>query len=517
MESTNNTVLRMKGITKSFPGVRALDDVSFDLSAGEVHVLLGENGAGKSTLIKVISGAYLKDRGEIEIDGQNVDITGPRHAQELGVATVYQEFNLVPYLSVAENIFLGRQPMKGKLFRVIDRARMNTEAADLLRSLDIEVNPRTLIRHLGVASKQMVEIAKVFAVQARICIFDEPTATLTSQETQRLFEVIRKFKAEGIGVIYISHRLEEVFQIGDRITVMRNGQYVATKLRAEVSAGDLVEMMIGRRTGDTPARTSYATDREVLKVEGLRGPRFRDINLRVNEGEIVGLAGLVGAGRTEVLRAIFGADKAAAGTVSLNGHACRIKTPRSAVWRKIALLPEDRKKDALVLCRSVEENIILSSLDSVSRLGVLNKPRIALRVKEFVDKLRIRTPSTRQLVGYLSGGNQQKVIIARWLSAESDLVMFDEPTRGIDVGTKQEVYSLMFDMAAHGKALLVVSSEIPELLRVCDRIYVMHEGRISAELKNEDLTSDMILHAAFGRAHQNPARAPDIGTGSGKE
>jgi ribose transport system ATP-binding protein len=503
MDRDDAMILRMQGICKQFPGVRALDNVSFALRAGEVHVLLGENGAGKSTLIKIISGAYSKDQGDIFLNEERTEIENPRHAQELGIATVYQEFNLVPFLSVAENIFLGRQPMKGKVIRVIDKARMNSQATSLLRGLDIDVNPRTLIRHLGVASKQMVEIARVFAVQAKICIFDEPTATLTSQETQRLFEVIRKFKAEGIGIIYISHRLEEVFEIGDRITVMRNGKYVGTTERAEVSAGELVEMMIGRKTGDVTPRTSSGIGKEVLRVENLRGKRFRDINLSVRAGEIVGLAGLVGAGRTEVLRAIFGADKPFGGAVFLNGHPCRISSPRSAVSHKIALLPEDRKKDALVLCRSVEENVTLSSLDSVARLGVLSKSKISSRVRSFVEKLKIRTPSTRQLVAYLSGGNQQKVIIARWLCAESDLVMFDEPTRGIDVGTKPEVHNLMFEMAAGGKAILVVSSEIPELLKVCDRIYVMHEGRIAVELKNKNLTSDTILHAAFGRPVQD--------------
>lgn len=507
METVGVSVLRMSGISKQFPGVRALDDVSFDLRPGEVHALLGENGAGKSTLIKIISGAYLKDRGEILINGQKVEIGNPHHAQQLGVATVYQEFNLVPYLSVAENIFLGRQPLKGRVVRVIDRSWMNAEAHRLLRSLEIDINPRTLIRHLGVASKQMVEIAKVFAIRAKICIFDEPTATLTSQEVQKLFEVIRRFKAEGIGIIYISHRLEEVFEIGDRVTVMRNGKLIATKPLSEVAAGELVEMMIGRRTEELLQRKPYSDGKEVLRVENLCGKRFRDVSLSVRAGEIVGLAGLVGAGRTEVLRAIFGADRISSGTVYLHGVARRIASPGSAVAHKIALLPEDRKKDALVLCRSVEENVMLSSLGTVSRAGILNKYKIAARVKEFIRKLSIRTPSLRQQVGYLSGGNQQKVIIARWLSAESDFVMFDEPTRGIDVGAKLEVYSLMFEMAAGGKGILVVSSEIPELLKVCDRIYVMHEGRVSAEMKNQSVTSDMILHAAFGRARVGPAAA----------
>jgi len=510
-------VLQMSGISKHFPGVRALDEVSFDLRPGEVHALLGENGAGKSTLIKIISGAYLKDGGEVLINGEKVEIGNPHHAQELGVATVYQEFNLVPFLSVAENIFLGRQPLRGRVISVIDRPRMYAEARALLERLDIDINPRTLIRHLGVASKQMVEIAKVFAIRAKICIFDEPTATLTSQEVARLFEVIRRFKAEGIGIIYISHRLEEVFEIGDRITVMRNGKVIATRGRSEVSAGQLVEMMIGRKTEDLLQRAPSADGREVLRVEGLSGKRFRDIDLSVRAGEIVGLAGLVGAGRTEVLRAIFGADRCTSGTVCVNGVTRRFTSPRAAVTHKIALLPEDRKKDALVLCRSVEENVMLSSLGSVSRAGILSKRKIAQRVRDFIQRLSIRTPSPRQLVGYLSGGNQQKVIIARWLSAESDLVMFDEPTRGIDVGAKLEVYALMFRMAAGGKAILVVSSEIPELLQVCDRIYVMHEGRISAEMKNQSLTSDMILHAAFGRVGGDAQRTAQASGLPGKE
>jgi ribose transport system ATP-binding protein len=502
MQRSNGTVLDLVGITKTFPGVVALDNVDFDLRRGEVHVLLGENGAGKSTLIKVISGAYKKDAGVIRIDGKEIEIHNPRHAQELGIATVYQEFNLIPYMSVAENIFIGRQPLKRGILRVIDRPRMKMEAVELLKSLEIEMDPKTFVQKLGVAQKQMVEIAKAFSVKSKICIFDEPTAALTPNEIQELFQLIRRLKGEGVGIIYISHRLEEVFDIGDRITVLRNGLYVDTKDIKEVCSADLVEMMIGRQVEETQIDRDRELGQEMLRVENLSGERFRNVNLSIKRGEIVGLAGLIGSGRTELLRGIFGADPVKEGEVHINDEKLKIKEPKHALKKKIALLPEDRKVDGLVMCRPVEENITLSSLDNVSVLSILKKAKMQKLVKNFIRKLDIKTPSSKQLVVYLSGGNQQKVIIARSLCAECDVLLFDEPTRGIDVGAKQEVHSLMKDLAHQGAALLVVSSEIPELMRICDRIYVMHEGRISGEFYTENLTSDMILNAAFGHTEK---------------
>jgi len=433
------------------------------------------------------------------IDGREIEVHNPRHAQELGIATVYQEFNLIPYLSVAENIFLGRQPLKKGPLRRIDKPRMNKEAYELLKSLEIEIDPKILVRKLGVAQKQMIEIAKVFSVKSKICIFDEPTAALTPNEIQELFKLIKRLKTQGVGIIYISHRLEEVFKIGDRITVLRNGQFVGTKGADEVSTADLVEMMIGRRMEETRIDKGGKIGKEVLRVENLSGEKFQDVSLALREGEIVGLAGLIGSGRTEVLRAIFGADSIKSGSVSLKGESIKIREPRHALRKRIALLPEDRKVHGLVMCRPVEENVILSSLDDVSTVGVLNKLKIFRRVKDFVEKLDIKTPGQKQLVVYLSGGNQQKVIIARWLCAQCDVFLFDEPTRGIDVGAKQEVHNLMKNLANQGATLLVVSSEIPELMKICNRIYVMHEGRISAEFFSENMTSDMILNAAFGR------------------
>jgi ribose transport system ATP-binding protein len=495
----DSDLVRLKGIVKHFPGVLALNRVDFDVRRGEVHVLVGENGAGKSTLIKIISGAYRKDEGEIILEGKPVEIHSPRHAQHLGIATVYQEFNLVPFMSVAENIFLGRQLKKGRYVPILDRARMNKEARTLLEYLDLDINPRTLVRDLGVAQKQMVEIAKAFSVQAKLFILDEPTATLTFNETGRLFQLIERLKAEKLGIIYISHRLEEVFKVGDRITVMRNGEYVATRSVDEVATNDLVEMMIGRKIEETFRFSKRTIGPVLLETEDLSGKKFRDININVKEGEIVGLAGLVGAGRTEVLRGIFGADKVTAGSVYLKGNRLPASGPEHSVKKRIALLPEDRKKHGLISCRSVEENISISSLPHYCRFGMISKPKLFRRVRELVQKLAIKTPGLKQAVMYLSGGNQQKVIIARWLAADSDLILFDEPTRGIDVGAKQEVYSLMHEMAGSGKGIIVVSSEIPELLRTCDRIYVMHEGTIKAEFGNKDLSSEQILNAAFGR------------------
>jgi len=499
MDASQSTIMDLRDITKTFPGVLALDSVDFNLKRGEVHALVGENGAGKSTLIKIISGAYRKDAGRMVIDGREIEVHNPRHAQELGIATVYQEFNLIPYLSVAENIFLGRQPLKKGPLRRIDKPRMNKEAYELLKSLEIEIDPKILVRKLGVAQKQMIEIAKVFSVKSKICIFDEPTAALTPNEIQELFKLIKRLKTQGVGIIYISHRLEEVFKIGDRITVLRNGQFVGTKGADEVSTADLVEMMIGRRMEETRIDKGGKIGKEVLRVENLSGEKFQDVSLALREGEIVGLAGLIGSGRTEVLRAIFGADSIKSGSVSLKGESIKIREPRHALRKRIALLPEDRKVHGLVMCRPVEENVILSSLDDVSTVGVLNKLKIFRRVKDFVEKLDIKTPGQKQLVVYLSGGNQQKVIIARWLCAQCDVFLFDEPTRGIDVGAKQEVHNLMKNLANQGATLLVVSSEIPELMKICNRIYVMHEGRISAEFFSENMTSDMILNAAFGR------------------
>jgi ribose transport system ATP-binding protein len=492
-------ILKLHNITKQFPGVLALDKVSFDLYKGEVHVLLGENGAGKSTLIKIISGAYKKDEGEIFINGQKIEILGPSHAQRLGISTVYQEFNLVPYLNVAENIFLGRNPMKNLVIPVIDKKTMYSQARELLKYLGIDINPKTQIWKLGVAEKQMVEIAKVFSINSRICIFDEPTATLTSEEKDRLFALIRKLKDEAIGIIFISHRLEEVFEIGDRITVMRNGQYIATVNKQDISKSELIELMIGKKIHEEDRERKKNIGEEVLRVENLCGRKFNDVNLSVRRGEIVGLAGLVGAGRTEVLRAIFAADRLKTGNIYLRGKLVKLKNPQDAVNNKVGLLPEDRKKHGLIMCLSVGENIIISSYDFVSKFGILNKIKILNIIKDYIQKLRIKTPTFKQLVIYLSGGNQQKVVIARWLSANSDLILLDEPTRGIDVGAKQEVHNLIFEMAANGKAILVASSEIPELLRICDRIYVMHEGCVMAEFINENLRSDQILHAAFGK------------------
>jgi ribose transport system ATP-binding protein len=502
MENSDSTIMELSGITKSFPGVLALDGVDFDLKRGEVHALVGENGAGKSTLIKIISGAYKKDAGSVRLNGEATEIHNPRHAQELGIATVYQEFNLIPYLSVAENIFLGRQPMKRGLIRTIDRPGMNRAAYQLLKSLEIELDPKTTVRKLGIAQKQMVEIAKAFSVKSKICIFDEPTATLTPNEIQELFMLIKRLKSQGVGIIYISHRLEEVFRIGDRITVLRNGQYVGTKRADEVTTAVLVEMMIGRKMEDTRPDLGRQKGPEVLRVENLSGKNFSDVSLSIHESEIVGLAGLIGSGRTEVLRAIYGADSIKSGQIFLKGEKIKVRDPRQSLKRRIALLPEDRKVHGLVMCRSVEENVILSSLDEVSTAGILNKLKIHRRVKSYIERLDIRTPSHKQLAMYLSGGNQQKVIIARWLCAECDVLLFDEPTRGIDVGAKQEVHNLMRDLAGHGAALLVVSSEIPELMKICDRIYVMHEGGIAAEFSAENLTSDMILNAAFGQTRK---------------
>jgi len=494
----NQPILEARDISKSFPGVKALDRVNFQLFEGEILGLVGENGAGKSTLMKILSGVYSPDEGEIIFRGDCLTCRNSLEAARAGIGMVHQELSLLPNLTVAENIYLGRENRFIK-WGVINWKKMYAAAQKRLDQLGFSMNPKAVTHSIPFSERQMVEIAKAFSVKSKICIFDEPTAALTPNEIKELFLLINRLKKEKVGIIYISHRLEEVYEIGSRITVLRNGRYIDTKPAGAVTTNDLVEMMIGRSVDELLYEKEGKIGAEVLRVENLGGARFKNINMSVRAGEIVGLAGLVGAGRTEVLRGIFGADRITEGSVYLRGEKLNIREPKEALRHKIALLPEDRKDQGLVLCRPVEENIILSSLDSVCWAGVLKKNKIGKRVKHYIDSLSIKTPSQKQIARNLSGGNQQKVIIARWLSANCDVMLFDEPTRGIDVGAKQEVYALITDLAKNGTAIVVVSSEIPELLRICDRIYVMHEGEIKKELPIQQASTDKILNAAFGR------------------
>lgn len=491
-------LLEMRGITKQFPGVLALDDVSLDLREGEVHCLLGENGAGKSTLMKILAGAQPADRGDILIGGRPAAVTSPARARELGVSMIYQEFNLSPFLSVAENIFLGREPRIGKT-PFIDGARLRRDAEEVLRHMGVTLDVRLPVNRLSVAQMQMVEIAKAVSVNARILVMDEPSATLTDHELASLFTLIGELRGRGMGILYISHRLEEVFQIGDRATIMRDGRHVATRDVADLTREDIIRMMVGRELTEEFPKLSLPRGAERLRVEGLtREGLFHDVGFSLHAGEIVGLTGLVGSRRTEVVRAIFGADRLTSGRVFVDGKEVAVSSPRDAIAHGVGLLTEDRKNQGLVLGMSVRENITLANLGALVR-GIFVKGGAERRVAEdFVRELQIKTPSVEQAVQLLSGGTQQKVVLARWLFTNAGILMFDEPTRGVDVGAKTEIFRLMNALLERGAAVLMVSSELPEVLGMCDRILVMHEGRLAGELSRAEATQERIMQLATG-------------------
>jgi ABC-type sugar transport system ATPase subunit len=488
-------LLQMRGIRKSFPGVLALDGVDLELHAGEVLALLGENGAGKSTLIKVLAGAHTPDAGTIHIGGAEASIRSPVDARRAGVAVIYQEFNLVPALTAAENIFLGCEPVRGGLIRTGEEAR---RARELFRRVGVEVDPAAVCRRLSVAQQQVVEIAKALAADARILVMDEPSATLTPREVERLFAVVRELKAQGIGVIYISHRLDEIFAVADRVMVLRDGRHVGTRPVSRISREELIEMMVGRRLDQEFPRRQAAVGSPRLVVRHLRrGDKVRDVSLTVRGGEVVALTGLVGSGRTETARLIFGADRPDGGSVELDGRPLAIRRPRDAIAAGIVLLTEDRKAQGLVPAHSVRANFGLPNLDRFSRLGVVNQRRELEAFDRFAHSLRIRVTHPEQPVKNLSGGNQQKVVLAKWLARNCAVVIFDEPTRGIDVGAKYEIYLLINELAAAGKAILLISSELPEVLGMADRILVMHEGRITGEITDvAGATQEQVMRLA---------------------
>ncbi|MBM3457384.1 MAG: sugar ABC transporter ATP-binding protein [Armatimonadetes bacterium] len=488
----------MRGISKRYPGVVALHEVSFSLRPGEVHALVGENGAGKSTLMKILAGAEHKDAGEIRLEGQPVQIQGPHDALERGINIIYQEFNLVPHLSAAENIYLGREPA-ARLPGFIDFRKLYGDAQAVMDSLGVRVDVRAEVSQLSVAQQQMVEIAKATSRNSKVIAMDEPSATLTDHELQNLFDLIRSLKATGVGIIYISHRLEEIFEICDRVTVLRDGEWVATKPVSETDRDDIIRMMVGRELRESIPKRPAPVGETLLEVQGLtRRGVFQEIGFRVHAGEIVGIGGLVGAGRTEVARAIFGADPLDRGEIRLEGKPVRIRSPRDAIRLGIGLVPEDRKSLGLILNMVVRENTTLANLDVLSRLGFVDRRREREVSEQYVRDLRVRTPGIEQEVRNLSGGNQQKVVLAKWLFTRSRLLIFDEPTRGIDVGSKVEIYELMNELVARGAAILMISSELPELLGMSDRILVMHEGQIAGELAREDATQEKVMHLATG-------------------
>jgi len=491
-------ILELKGVTKRFPGVLALNEAHLSLRPAEVHCLLGENGAGKSTLMKILAGAQPLDEGEILLDGEPVTIQSPLHAQELGISMIYQEFNLSPYMSVAENIFLGREPVKGKS-PIIDWARLYADAEAILKRIGVKLDVRRPVHELSIAQQQMVEIAKALSIEARIIVMDEPSATLTDHELDALFTLIRTLKHQGIALVYISHRMEEIFEIGNRATIMRDGAHIVTKDLCDLSREEIIQQMVGRELKDEFPKEVFPVGQERLRVEGLtRRGHFEDISFALHEGEIVGLTGLVGAGRTEVARAIFGADPIDRGTVYLNGEEVKITSPRDAIARGIGLLTEDRKGQGLVLGMSVAENTTLANLKALMGRLFMDRKKERSVTEQYIHVLAIKTPSGAQIVQNLSGGNQQKVVLAKWLYTESRLLIFDEPTRGIDVGAKVEIYKLMNELVRQGVAILVISSELPEILGMCDRILVMHEGHIAGELQRGAASQEDIMHLATG-------------------
>ena len=489
----------MRGIEKSFPGVHALDDCQFDLNAGEVHALVGENGAGKSTLMKVLSGVYTKDAGTILLDGKEIHVSSVHEAQELGIRIIHQEINLMQDLTVAENIYIGREPTKG-IF--VDKKKQNSDTRKLLDSLHLtDISPDTVVKKLTVAKQQMVEISKALSFEStRIMIMDEPTAALTESEIEDLFSFIHMLKERGVGIIYISHRMEELPLVADRVTVMRDGKYVGTKKMSELTLPDIIKMMVGRVIYEEPKTKSAVPDDApvVLSAEHLVSGDVHDVSFELKKGEILGFAGLMGAGRTETMRLISGADPMESGVIKVNGKEVSIKTPQDAVKAGIGYLSEDRKRYGLCLGLALSENVVLPSMDEFCNAGFVNKKRVGEATNRHIDDLRIKTPGTEALVRGLSGGNQQKVVIAKWLEKNCDILIFDEPTRGIDVGAKSEIYKLMNNLVEQGKSIIMISSELPELLRMSDRVIVMNEGRKTGEMLIQDATQEKIMHYATG-------------------
>lgn len=503
-------ILRVEGVSKSFPGVQALQNVDFEAYPGEVVALLGENGAGKSTLMKILAGAYHRDSGRIYLKGQEINPRNPAHSQELGISTIYQEFTLTLNQTAAANIFMGREPRYGGLLaplKVVNRRKMERDAAALLRRVKARVDPAALVGELSVAERQQVEIAKAMAIDAQVIIMDEPTSALGADETRSLFEIIRELRARGLAIIFITHRLEEVFEISDRIIVLRDGARVGTLKTAEATVDQIIRLMVGRDIADLFLKEVVPIGESVLAVDGLtRRGVVEDISFDLRRGEILGFAGLVGAGRTETMRLIFGADAKDSGYIWLDGHEVEIHSPQDALRYGIGLVPEDRAHQGLVLENTVLFNMIVPTLARFARLGWLRR-RLARRAATvYVDRLRVRTPSLEQTAKNLSGGNQQKVVLAKWLMVNPKVLILDEPTRGIDVGAKAEIHQLMVELAKQGMGIIMISSEMPEVLAMSDRIVVMHEGRVAGILNRDEATQERIMAYASGQTRLAGAR-----------
>jgi ABC-type sugar transport system ATPase subunit len=492
------TLLELRGITKSFPGVRALSGVDFTVRAGEAHALLGENGAGKSTLMKILAGIVRKDSGEILFDGQEINPQTPAEAQSLGISIVHQELSLAPNLTVAENIFVRREPQR---FGLINWREINRRAKTLLGEFELSIAPDTPVRNLSLAARQIVEIAKALSINARLLILDEPTSSLEAHETELLFRVIERLKTRNLGIVYISHKLDEIFRIADRVTVLRDGSYIGTRERAETDAAELVRLMVGRALDQLYPPKAAQTGKVIFELRNLsaRG-RCRNVNLSVRSGEILGLAGLIGSGRTETMQVAIGAAPLDAGEIRLDSEPVKIGSPREALERGVVYSPEDRKEQGLFLAHSVRANIVASSLSAVSRRGLISRAAEKQLSDSFIHSLAIKTPDIEQQVGALSGGNQQKVLLAKWLVRSPRVLIIDEPTRGVDVGSKAEIHHLLRRFADSGGAVIMISSELPEILGLSDRIAVFHEGTVAGELSADSATEVAIMHLATGAA-----------------
>ena len=492
----NNAVFfEMRGISKEFPGVKALDNVGFTVNEGEIRALVGENGAGKSTLMKILNGNYKKDSGAILIDGEEVNITNPQVADSLGITIFFQELNLVDELSIAENIFAGRLAKRGKL---VNWKELNAKAKDLLMRIGFDADPTTIVDTLTVAEKQMVEIAKALSRNSRIILMDEPSATLTKKELDALFQIIRDLKTQGIAVIYISHRMEEIFEICESVTVLRDGQIIGTRQVADVTSDELVEMMVGREVNSAFPKRNVEIGEEVMRVENLcRKDRRQEVSFSLHRGEVLGVAGLVGAGRTEIMRAIFGVDYINTMNVYVKGKKVKIANPTNAKKHGIAFLTEDRKAEGLTLDFTVKSNIVAANLPSIKKGLFTSSKKENVIADDYIERTRIKTPTRNQKVGNLSGGNQQKVVVSKWLNSAPDILIMDEPTRGIDVGAKREIYEIINDLVAQGKSVILISSELPEVLGMSDRVLVMKDDAIVAVLEGDDINAVEVMRYAL--------------------
>lgn len=497
MNENHEVTLHLKNISKSFPGVKALRNVNLEVYKGEVHALVGENGAGKSTLLNIMKGIYMADEGEIIYEGQPVAIKGPGHASKIGINMVHQELNLVPELTVGQNILLGNEPVRGG---IIHYSALYKQCEKILKELGCTFKATEKVGNLSVANMQMVAIGRCLMHRSKVVALDEPTASLSETEIKHLFAVINKLKEAGTAIIYVSHRLEELFEIADRVTVFRDGEHIATKNIGDVTRNSLVELMVGRSVSEYMAHSNnYSTDEEVLRVENLTsGGAFEQISFSLKKGEILGFSGLVGAGRTDVMRAIFGADKYESGEIFLNGKKVEIKSCEAAIKSGIALLPEERKAQGFIKGMSNSMNINISSLDNFMKTGIISYRKISNNTSYYINELKITPPNPITHTNNLSGGNQQKIVLAKWMSVKSQIIIFDEPTRGLDIGAKSEIYRLMDEFVKNGGSIIMVSSELPEILGMSDRIIVMHEGRITGMLDGRDATEVEVLHYAMG-------------------